>query len=304
MKKFLTIFCVLIMVSAYTFAGVVYTAKTSTEIADQKVKEQMENSPFANINKPTTMKVYAEGKKFRVEIVKGGNMLTPEGTIVLSQDGKMAYFINPKEKTYWEMDLEQLKKMGESATKLMKKFAKMRYKDIFVDVVDMGSGGEVAGYKTEKYKMLVKYTMEMKILFKKINSEIKRETEIYTTKSLDMSDFDMYSFSNSFTSGIPEIDSQVMSKLKVIGFPLKTVSYQYNDKGKLQSIATFEIVSIKKESVPNSMFVLPKGYTKVESPIMKMVGETQVSPAGNPDSTNSPSEEGQKKKKFNFKDLF
>ncbi len=304
MRKILFIFGIILLYATVSFAGVVYKARVTTEIADPKVKEQMANSPYGDMLEPMTMVCYAEkGKKFRVEVTEGGNMLTPKGTVIISKDGEVVYFLNPSEKTYWKMNLAELQQMGESATKLMKKFAKMKYKDIYVNVVDMGSGGKVAGYNTEKYKMLVRYTVQMKVLFKKIESEHKEETEVYVTKDLDMSDFDAYSFNSTFGAGIPEVDAQIKLNVKKIGFPLKTVTYEYDDKGKLQSISTFEILTLKRKSVSNSMFELPSGYTEVPSPMDKMLSGEGMPQGENPDAANSP-EENQSKKKFNLKDLF
>ena len=303
MKKILMVFCIILLYATVSFAGVVYTARVTTEITDPKVKEQMANSPYGNMTQPMEMKCYAEkGKKFRVEVTKGNNAFTPEGTIIISNDGHIVYFLNPKEKTYWKMNLDEWQKMGENSMKMLKKFAKMKYKDIFVNVVDMGSGGKIAGYNTEKYKMLVRYTVAMKVLFKKVDTKHKRETEIYAAKGIDMSDFDHYSFNSTFITGIPEVDAQVKLNLQKVGFPLKTVQYEYDEKGKLQSIITYEILDIKKDSVSPSMFELPEGYREVPSPMAQAMGG-QNKQGQNPDATNSPENEGGKKK-FNLKDLF
>ncbi len=303
MRKIFMAFLITMLYAAASFAGVIYTARVTTEITDPEVKQQMAGSPYGDMTGPREMKCYAEkGKKFRVEVTKGDNAFTPAGTVIISNDGHMVYFLNPKEKTYWKMNLDELKKMGENSMKMLKKFAKMQYKDIYVNVVDMGSGGKIAGYNTEKYKMLVKYTVAMKVLFKKINTKHKEETEIYATKDLDMSEFDGYSFNSTFEKGVSEVDAQVKLNLKKIGFPLKTISYQYDDKGKLQGITTFEILTLKKDSVSSSMFELPKGYKEVPSPFAQMMGGQNMQ-GQNPDNANAPENEGGKKK-FHLKDLF
>ena len=303
MKKILTIFGIILLYATVSFAGVVYTARVTTEITDPKVKEQMAGSPYGDMTGPKEMKCYAEkGNKFRVEVTKGDNAFTPTGTVVISNDGHLVYFLNPKEKTYWKMNLDELKKMGEKSMKMLKKFAKMKYKDIYVNVVDMGSGGKIAGYNTEKYKMLVRYTVAMKVLFKKVDTKHKRETEIYAAKGLKMSDFDIYSFNSTFSTGVPEVDAQVKLNLEKVGFPLKTVQYEYDDTGKLQSITTYEILSLKKDSIPSSMFELPQGYKEVPSPMAQMMGGQNMQ-GQNPDNANAPENEGGKKK-FNLKDLF
>ncbi len=303
MKRILFAFGIFFLYLSISFAGVVYTARVTTEVSDPKVKEQMANSPYGNMLEPITMKCYAKkGKKVRVEVIEGGNSFTPKGTVIVSNNGEMFYFLNPSEKTYWKMNVLEFQKMGESAMKLMKKFAKMKYKDIYVNVVKMGDGGKVAGYDTEKYKMLVKYSVEMKILFKKVVTETKTEAQIYATKDLDMSDFDIYSFNSTFGTGIPEVDAQVKLNLKNVGFPLKTVSYRYNKDGKLEEITTYEILTIKKDSFPDSMFEIPKGYKEVPSPFDKMMAG-QGAQGESPDTSNSP-DENNGKKKFNLKDLF
>ena len=303
MRKIFMAFLITILYAAVSFAGVIYTARVTTEITDPEVKQHMEGSPYGDMTKPKEMKCYAEkGNKFRVEVLKGDEAFTPSGTVIISNDGKMAYFLNPEKKTYWKMNLDEWKKFGEKGMKMLKKFAKMKYKDIYVNVVDMGSGGKIAGYDTEKHKMLVKYTVSMKVLFKKVDTKYKKETEIYAAKGLNISDFDIYSFNSTFSTGVPEVDAQVKLNLEKIGFPLKTVKYEYDDTGKLQSMTTYEILSIKKESVPSSMFELPQGYKEVPSPFAQMMGGQNMQ-GQNPDNSNAPENEGGKKK-FNLKDLF
>ncbi len=300
MKRVFSMVIALFLISIYSFGGVVYTAKVSTEVMDTKEKKQMQNSPMGDMTVPITMKVYAKSKKFKAQILKGGNEITPEGSIILSSDGETVFFINPAEKTYWKMNLKQMKEANKSTMKMLKGFAKMKYSDIYVNVVDMGNGGTIAGYNTEKYKMIVKYTVEMKILFKKIKNKVRSEIELYGTKELNLNDFDVYSFANLFSSGIPEVDSQINLNVKKVGFPLKSISYSYKENGKLQSITTFEVLSLKKESVPDSMFKLPKGYKEVPGPFEKMMQQNE-NYGGTPDAPNSPEKS---KKKFHFKDLF
>ena len=299
MKRFLTVFLGFFLAITLSHAGIYYKLKVSTEIMDAEAKKQMENSPYGDMSAPMVMKTYVKDKnKFRSEIIEGGNMFTPKGTVILSNDGKEFYFLNPAEKTYWKMNLESLQKMGEAAMKMIKAFAKMSYKDIYVGATPLGSGGKIAGYSTEKYKVVVKYTMVMKVLFKKMKTPVKQEADIYATKDFNIDDFDMYTFQNMFSTGIPEVDSQLVAKLKTIGFPLKTVSYEY-EKDKLRSITTLEVLEIKKTSVSDSMFTVPADYTEQPSPFASAMGQATAEQNG-----EQPAQSEEEPKKLNLKELF
>lgn len=299
MKRFLTVFLGFFLAITLSHAGIYYKVKTTTEILDAKAKEQVVNSPYGDMTAPMIMEVYVKDKtKFKGTVLEGGSVFIPKGTVIISLDGKLIYFLNPQNKTYWKINAESLKTMGESAMKMMKKFAKMKYSDIYVGIVPIENGGKIAGYNTDKYKVVVKYTVMMKILFKKMKTPIKQESEIYATKDFSINDFDVYTFQNMFSTGIPEIDSQIHGKLKTIGFPLKTVNYSYN-KDKLESITTFEILEIKKTSVSDKMFKIPSDYTEQPSPFEQALGQAATEQSG---EQPEQSDEGQKK--FNLKELF
>ncbi len=299
MKRLAIVLTAVFLVTVLSYAGVYYKLKVTTEIMDAKVKKQMESSPYGDTTAPMVIETYAKSQgEFRSKILEGSNLFIPKGSVILSNDGKLMYVLNPEKKTYWKIDINHFKTMGETAMKMMKNFAKMRYTDVYVGVTPLGEGEKIAGFKTKKYKTVVKYTVLMKILFKKVKTEVKEESDIYATEQFKLEDFDMYTFQNMFSTGVPEVDAQISSKLKGIGFPLKKVSYEYS-KDKLQSITTLEVLEIKKTSVNSSMFKVPENYTEEPSPFEQAMGNpTADSEEGEGDNPNNG------KKKFNFKELF
>ncbi|MCK5878531.1 MAG: hypothetical protein KAH24_02050 [Holophagae bacterium] len=265
MKRTIRTFGVALLVTAATIAqaGVIYSARTSTEMYGEAAEQQKQNPMMQQVLEPQEMKIFAQDKGARIKFLSD-SMLYKKGDFMVTEDGNTMYICDPQTKTYHKLDLKAMMGQAQGMMKTMTKMTKMSYSNVFVNMVDKGDGGTVAGYPVKKYRLLVEYDTNMKILFKKIKTHERREFFIYVTPKLPMGLVPEYSNSQMFTTGVDQVDSQIQSKLKGLGFPMKTEQLGYGKNNELTSKSTFEITSIQEKPVNPALFKLPNGYTEKE----------------------------------------
>ncbi len=265
MKRTIRTFGVALLMTAATIAqaGVVYSARTQTEMYGEAAEQQKQNPMLQQMLQPQEMKIFTQDKGARIKFLSD-SMLYKKGDFMVSEDGNTMYICDPQAKTYHKLDINALRGKAEGMMKTMTKMTKLSYSNVFVNLLDKGNAGTVAGYPVKKYRLLVEYDTNMKILFKKIKSHERREFFIYVTPKLPMSLVPEYNNSQMFTTGVEQVDSQIQSKLKGLGFPMKTEQLSYGKNNELTSKSTFEITSIKEKSLNPALFKLPSGYTEKE----------------------------------------
>jgi len=261
MKKLLIIALVCCAVAVQ--AGVIYTATSRVEMYGESVQQQEDNEAMQSILAPQEMKVFAEDKGVRVKFMTD-HILYKKGDFLVSEDGETMYICDPEAKTYHRLDLTAMLGKAQGVMKAMQKMTKMTYSNVFVNVTEMGDGGEIAGYPTTKYRLLVEYDVNMKILFKKVKQHTREEYFIYATRKLPFDMLSAYSNRQVFAVGVEQVDMQVAEKVKDLGFPLKTEHLSYGQNNELTSKAVFEITGMEEKDLNPALFKLPNGYTEKE----------------------------------------
>jgi hypothetical protein len=225
--------------------------------------------------------------KGRIKFTSDGPLHLKKGTFIVAESKDVVYFCNPETKSYSKFNIGNANKQLTGLAAKMQKLTKMKYKNIAVTLADLGDGGNIAGYPTKKYKLVVEYDTEMKILFKKVKDHQKQEYIIYATQKLPFDLIGEYSNSQMFTTGIKGIDNQINTKVASVGFPLKIETLNYDKNNTLTAKHSFTITSLKEKNLNPALFKVPNGYTEEE-----VEYETQ-------------DEEGNaKKQKFKMGDLF
>ncbi len=253
----------LITAATVAQAGVVYSARTSTELYGEAAQQQQQNPMLQQMMEPQEMKIFAQDKGARIKFLSD-SILYKKGDFMVTEDGRLMYICDPQAKTYHKLDLNALQGQAQGMMKTMTKMTKMSYSNVFVNIVDKGNAGSVAGYPVKKYRLLVEYDTNMKILFKKIKTHERREFFIYVTQKIPFDLMPEYNNSQMFTTSVDQVDSQIQSKLKGLGFPMKTEQLSYGKNNELTSKSTFEITSIQEKPVNPALFKLPNGYTEKE----------------------------------------
>ncbi len=261
MKKLLII--ALLACAVTVQAGVVYTSRMTMEIYSETPETQQQQEMMGDLTAPQEMKAYVEGKGARIKFLTD-HMFYKKGDFMVTEDGVTLYLCDPEAKTYHRFDTEAMMGKAQGMMESVQKMTKMEYSNIAVILNKLGEGDTVAGHSTTKYKLVVEYDVNMKILFKKMKQHHREEYIIYATDDLDFSKLPQYQDQQMFKTAIEAVDAQIGNKVSGIGFPLKTEHLSYDDKNNLVSKMTFEILEMEEKDVNPQLFKLPSGYTEKE----------------------------------------
>lgn len=258
MKKiFMALF---ILVASLALADLTYTFKSTNE--SNKGKDKMVQTGTGYLKAPNL---------FRVDFTESNNPTMKTGTWMFSKDLKTLTFVNPKEKTYSVMDMEEMIKAMGSVVNSMVKMDVENPKA----VLTRGTQDQmVAGFSCKHYIMDTSYIMKMKVLFMKTTTQVTSHRDIWAADSFPLMVRDFFQ-NSAFRSGFKELDKLIrLEEGKVPGFMLKTrfTTENKNDKGQItRSTGEFEILNLKTGAVSDSLFEVPAAYKEVSM----MEGMTQ-----------------------------
>lgn len=127
-----------------------------------------------------------------------------------------------------------------------------------VKIEHLGSGGNIAGYNTEKYKVMVDGELYEEIWISK-EGDLKTLVEMFSEKVEPLtSEMVKCSAVGINFEQDPEF-SEAYKELQRSGMELKSMRYEYGTP-----IIGSSVNSIERKSIPASEFKPPAGYSKVE----------------------------------------
>lgn len=255
MKRFLSMFSLLLLCTGALFAGVQYDFNSVT-------------SGRGGATMSGTASV--DGPRMRLDLAKGDGILFKDRSVVLSRDGgKTLVVLDPKEKTFYELELEQVFSAMGSVMKSMGGMFQMSVDNQKVDVQEAGDGGKLEGYPTRKYVINASYDLNMKIMGMKSSSRIESTTESWATDELS-TDLVTFVQMKNLRTGIEGLDDLLAAQTAAVkGFPLKQVTTTKTTQGRKSDTqtTTVTIANVREASVPAAQFEVPGGYTEGESPL-------------------------------------
>lgn len=214
-----------------------------------------------------------EGPNMRLEFDKGDRMIFKDKSVVISKDGgKTMLILDPKKKSYYELDLQQLFGAFGNVMKSVGGMFELNIANQKVDVKNAGSGGLLEGYPTTRYVVDSRYDMSMKVMGMASSSRVHSITESWTTDKLG-SELITFIQLKGLRTGVDSLDKLIESQTRSVkGFPLKQVTTTTTTSGKKSqtNTTTVTITGITKKSVAASQFQVPAGFRKEESPFEAM----------------------------------
>jgi len=206
--------------------------------------------------------VEEDGSKTYISNGKLKEVSEEDGMIMDSKSGDFIYF-SPMKKIYTQGKIsdfcESMAKMMEQMLASMPpEYKKMlgagqEQKPPKVEVVSEGDGGTIAGYKTEKYKVLANGTLHERIWLATDASLIK---EIKSLVGM-LSEFQKCSKQMDFGTPPVEMSSEYI-KLMEKGLTLKSIAYVEGS----EEISS-HTVSLEIKEIPDSEFQVPTGYKQM-----------------------------------------
>ena len=247
-----------LLLSARSFAGVVYAARTTGE-----------GGKGAEMQSSTVRAWVSEGNA-KVLFEASENPMTESGSYLITRDGgQTIYMVNPEDKTYAKWDLEAMLQFASGAMKMVN----LKITDPKVEKLGERPGEPVIGVPTTYYKFRTSYGMQMKFFGMSQSNTIVQDEEIWAAPSLLDAGFGIWLRKSPPKTGDDQFDALMKTEMqKMNGFPLKrvTVTTTTDKKGKSETTrTTMEVTEMQMAPIPDSTFEIPAGYT-----------ETQLLPTG------------------------
>lgn len=244
------------------FAGVHFQSKSTTTSENQK---------------PMTMVVegWADGAKAKVMFRETSQQpMMKSGMYMLSQqqgESMSMLLVNPEDKTFMEFDPLAMLQGAGSMLNSLGGLMSMEFSDPKVETLLDEAGGSVLGQATRHVRLKTVYTMSMKILGMKRQSQIETVQDVWVATG--WTDLGLGAW---FRKAPPKTGHGPLDKLvsaewgRIDGIPLKSITVSTSNDGKRTTVTRteMEVTSLENTAVPESTFVMPSGYTKQEMPLM------------------------------------
>jgi hypothetical protein len=203
----------------------------------------------------------AQGGKYKMVYLNDFAFIKAGSYILGDSDSKIAYWVFPEKKTYWEMNIDEL---GKSADR-MQKMVKMTYSNQAVSVTALPPK-MIGVLPCTGKRIKVAYDTQTSMMGMKSKAHTEEQTDYYTTASYNVLEiFGGHNWQSQGTvTGDKEFDMKIAAEVGFLGFPVQVVTQRWDD-GKDSGKTTLTTRDIQLTVVPAGNFGLPPGYTKEEA---------------------------------------
>jgi hypothetical protein len=216
----------------------------------------------------------ADQGKVRIDITRGDGTVLKDNTFALSiNGGRGLRIVDPAEKTYFDVDLDQLLGGVTSLVQQLGGLVKVSVENVKVNARDAGDGGTIEGYATRRALVDSSYDLLLDAFGQKTTIHVVTNVQSWVTSALPAEMTSVFQMSGVKT-GIAEIDKIVQAQMgSITGFPLKQISafHAVQNGTDLSSSTTTTITAIQKKNVAPERFDTPEGYEKTDSPFDALV---------------------------------
>ena len=249
MRKQWLLGCLVLLASAYCFAGVEFVAQTKSDGGGD-----------------VTVHAYVSGVRAKVVFVESQADDYAVGDYMLSPDeGKTLYLVSPVTKTYTKYDVQAMMAGMGGMVQGMRGLMKVNFESPKIEKLLVEDGGLVAGLPTRHYRYRTSYTVSMHITGAKKVSTVLEE-DIWTTDRLVDPALKVWLKQEPPTTGDEQVDKMIHAEMaKIEGFPLKRVTVTRTDdaRGEHSTRSEMDVLQVKQVEVPEAELAMPKGYREV-----------------------------------------
>jgi hypothetical protein len=250
MNRKTTMVGLVLLTAATAMAGIEFTSKVSDERG----------------RAVSSTRGWVDGSKAKIEEVSGrGSGGMEKGSYILSKDGgKTIYMVDPQNKSYLKMDIDQLASQVGQFMNAAGAFVKLEFTNPKFKTISDERGPKMYGLPTRHVKTETSYTVEASVFGRKNITVISRKDEIWLTKKLRDSGLQIWTQQRTIKTGNENIDKIIKAETKRLdGIPLKitsvTTTRENNDEPEVTTV-THEITSLKKAGISAEVFEIPADY--------------------------------------------
>ena len=217
--------------------------------------------------------VSMDGPNARIDLREGDGMIFTNGSIVLSRDhGQTLAVFDPSTKSYYELTLQQLASLASAG--FAGGLVQLHFDQPQASSRDLGDGGRMEGFPTRRTSVDASVHILIDAMGQKMTSRMRMQTVSWTTDRLSGDLINVFQ-SGAMRSGIPALDSLIDAQTASMKgrFPLRqTTTLHFLQNGRdLVTTTSTSVTHIRKATISASVFAMPIGYTKVASPVDRML---------------------------------
>ena len=302
MKKLFFLSVLLLVFSAVLFAqGIRYEGDIKMENPEQTISKEEEAQMKSMGMGPTDhceFEAMAQGGKYRMTYTTDF-MMFKKGTYMLGDaNTKVAYFVFPERKAYWEFNIDE---MGQFARD-MQKMMKITYSNESVTVSPLAPK-VVNALPCAGKRIKITYDTQSSFMGMKQKTHNEQQTDYYTTTAYDV--LALFGDHNWHGQGLgigdPVFDKQIEAKVGFLGFPVQVITENWTD-GKYSGKTTMTTRNVQLTAISPTNFVLPAGYTKESAGVFSMMKDAMKDQGGQQGKDEAEGQERQEEKQQEQKD--
>jgi hypothetical protein len=265
------------MIAAHASAGV------------QWIQTVTSSDTQANVE-TVVMTCYAQDGNLRQEFTRVERRTRTDrmekGFWLFRADADTIAMVDDTEKSYVEMSLDAMMNMTGGMSSLMN----MKINNPSVTVEKLAPE-KFGGYECSRYRVRTTYDMEMKMMMVSVRQRVEQVTEYWLTAAFPMKEINRAFINKQYRTGMKDLDALIQKNIEAYremgsGFPVKTVmtgttTDLSKKNAKPQNTYTETVISgVKTRPLPQTLFRIPAGYTKVEMHGMGSEAPETQDPAG------------------------
>jgi hypothetical protein len=196
-----------------------------------------------------------------------------KGYLLLTDRGRRVTLVDPRDEEYRIFERESFERVISTAMRKVDRVMTMTLHDVRISTERLGSGGTVAGYPTERYRLVQRFRVGVGVfgLTKDMDQEIV--TDFWVAPRLGLPPNPIMELLSTLESALAQHDGEfVRRSLQArrslfTGTPLKimvTSRLHHEDEDPDVKVRTIEITEIKRARVDPDIFRVPRGYERRE----------------------------------------
>ncbi len=257
----------------WALAGAILASTTLPAAAAIHYRGTTETNNSAGAgNQRIVVDAIVAGNQARVQFLESNSPLLAKGGYLITKDGgKVILMVNPEDKTFTRWDPEAMLKLAGGVMNGMGGLVKMEFTQPKVEKLVDEDGGSLLGLPTHHVKIRTSYSMQVRVLGMKNQSDSVSVQDVWFTRSLNDAGLGVWLRRDPPKSGNAELDKLIVSQMGTIdGLPLKMITETTSTGGRKGDKTTTTKVSMEVTELdthapapsPGS-FDVPAGYKEV-----------------------------------------
>jgi hypothetical protein len=195
------------------------------------------------------------------------------GYLLLTDGGRRVALVDPRDEEYRTFERESFERVISTAMRKVDRVMTMTLRDVRISTERLGSGGTVAGYPTQRYRMVQRFQVGVGVLGLTKDMDQEIVTDFWVASRLELPPNPIMELLSTVESALAQHDASfvrrsLQARRSIFsGTPLKIVvtsRLHHEDEDDDVKVRTIEITEIRRARVDPDIFRVPRGYERRE----------------------------------------